>query len=169
MTETEQTVALAIKAAKERDIHHIVVASTHGDTLELLKDCGLHVVGVTTAYDKGVCGLSEEKRKVFEAMGMDIVTAGHALSGAERSFSRKYGGYGLTEIVADTLRMFGQGTKVCVEISTMALDAGKIPYQEKVLAIAGNGSGANTALVLTPASSNALLDTKIHEILCKDL
>lgn len=90
MTETEQTVALAIKAAKERDIHHIVVASTHGDTLELLKDCGLHVVGVTTAYDKGVCGLSEEKRKAFEAMGMDIVTAGHALSGAERSFSRKY-------------------------------------------------------------------------------
>lgn len=51
----------------------------------------------------------------------------------------------------------------------MALDAGKIPYQEKVLAIAGNGSGANTALVLTPASSNALLDTKIHEILCKGL
>ncbi len=100
---------------------------------------------------------------------MDIVTAGHALSGAERSFSRKYGGYGPTEIVADTLRMFGQGTKVCVEISTMALDAGKIPYQEKVLAIAGNGSGANTALVLTPASSNALLDTKIHEILCKGL
>ncbi len=86
MTETEQTVALAIKAAKERDIHHIVVASTHGDTLELLKDCGLHVVGVTTAYDKGVCGLSEEKRKAFEAMGMDIVTAGHALSGAERFF-----------------------------------------------------------------------------------
>lgn len=27
MTETEQTVALAIKAAKERDIHHIVVIS----------------------------------------------------------------------------------------------------------------------------------------------
>ena len=51
----------------------------------------------------------------------------------------------------------------------MALDAGKIPYQEKVLAIAGNGSGANTALVLTPASSKTLLDTKIHEILCKGL
>ena len=82
---------------------------------------------------------------------MDIVTAGHALSGAERCFSTYFGGYGPTEIVANTLRMFSQGVKVCVEVSTMALDAGKIPYQEKIVAIAGSGRGADTVVLLTPS------------------
>ena len=65
--------------------------------------------------------MREEVRKHFEEAGMDIVTAGHALSGAERCFSTYFGGYGPTEIVANTLRMFSQGVKVCVEVSTWHL------------------------------------------------
>lgn len=45
------------------------------------------------------------------------------------------------EIIANTLRMFGQGVKVCVEVATMALDAGLIPYGEDVIAAGVSGVG----------------------------
>lgn len=103
----------------------------------------------------------------MESAGIQVLAATHVLSGAERGISRKHGGMGPVELMADTLRMFGQGTKVCVEVAVMALDAGLIPYGEEVVAVAGSGRGADTAAILTPAHANAVLDTKINEILCK--
>ena len=151
---------------KENNIKNIVVATTTGGNLTYLEDeKDLHIVGVTNAYDQGQNQMREEVRKHFEEAGMDIVTAGHALSGAERCFSTYFGGYGPTEIVANTLRMFSQGVKVCVEVSTMALDAGKIPYQEKIVAIAGSGRGADTVVLLTPSYTKSILDTKVHKII----
>lgn len=70
-------------------------------------------------------------------------------------------------IVAHTLRMFGQGTKVAVEIAVMALDAGLIPYGSEVIAIGGSGGGADTALVVKPAHAKNFFDTQIREIICK--
>ena len=123
---TQETIKKAVDYAKENNIKNIVVATTTGGNLTYLEDeKDLHIVGVTNAYDQGQNQMREEVRKHFEEAGMDIVTAGHALSGAERCFSTYFGGYGPTEIVANTLRMFSQGVKVCVEVSTMALDAGK--------------------------------------------
>lgn len=163
---TKETIQKAIQYAKEYQIKNIVVATTTGDNLQYLEqEKDLHIVAVTTVYDQGQNQMSEETRKHYEEAGIDIVTAGHALSGAERCFSTYFGGYGPTEIVANTLRMFSQGTKVCVEVSTMALDAGKIPYQEKVLAIAGSGRGADTILLLTPSYTRSILDTKVHKII----
>lgn len=165
---TQETVELAIKTARERSIEDIVVATSSGSTLELFKGIqDLHVLGVSCYYENGTNRMSEEKRKELQDAGFEIVTAGHALSGAERCFSRKFGGYGPIEIMAHTLRMFSQGTKVCVEISTMALDAGKIPYKKPIIAVAGTGKGADTILILTPSYTNAILDTKIHEIVTK--
>lgn len=70
-------------------------------------------------------------------------------------------------IIANTLRMFGQGTKVCVECASMAADNGAIPTGEPIIAIAGSGSGADTAIVLKAANTHKILDTKICEYLCK--
>ena len=155
-----------IDYAKENNIKNIVVATTTGGNLTYLEDeKDLHIVGVTNVYDQGRNQMLEETRKHFEEAGMDIVTAGHALSGAERCFSTYFGGYGPIEIVANTLRMFSQGVKVCVEVSTMALDAGKIPYQEKIVAIAGSGRGADTVVLLTPSYTRSILDTKVHKII----
>jgi hypothetical protein len=70
-------------------------------------------------------------------------------------------------MMAQTLRMLGQGLKVCVEIATMALDAGLIPYGEEVVAVAGSSTGADTAVVIVPAHSNRFFDTKVKEIICK--
>ncbi|MCF8010427.1 MAG: hypothetical protein K9L17_01765 [Clostridiales bacterium] len=39
--------------------------------------------------------------------------------------------------MVQTLRMLGQGIKVCVEISGMALDAGLISFDKEIAAIGG--------------------------------
>ena len=163
---TKEDLKKWVDYAKENNIKNIVVATTTGGNLTYLEDeKDLHIVGVTNVYDQGRNQMLEETRKHFEEAGMDIVTAGHALSGAERCFSTYFGGYGPIEIVANTLRMFSQGVKVCVEVSTMALDAGKIPYQEKIVAIAGSGRGADTVVLLTPSYTRSILDTKVHKII----
>jgi hypothetical protein len=69
-------------------------------------------------------------------------------------------------LAADVLRMFGQGTKVCVECALMAADAGVISG-ETVMTIGGSGTGADTAIVLTPEHQKNFLDMRIHEIVCK--
>jgi hypothetical protein len=65
--------------------------------------------------------------------------------------------------------MFGQGVKVCVEISVMAMDAGMIPYGERVIAVAGTGRGADTAIIIKPAHAKDILNTRIQEIICKPI
>ncbi len=49
----------------------------------------------------------------------------------------------------------------------MALDADAIDYGKPVMAVAGSGEGADTAAILTPAYSANILDTIVHEIVCK--
>jgi len=71
------------------------------------------------------------------------------------------------ELIATTLRMLGQGVKVSVEIALMALDNGAIEYGKPVVCVAGSGSGADTCCIITPSYTATLLETKVHEILCK--
>lgn len=165
---TDKAVELALKTAAERNIKNIVVASTKGGTAKLLKnDSKINIVAVSHAYVEGKNELSEENRKELEADGIKVLTTAHVLSGAERGISKAFGGVSPVEIIAQTLRMFGQGTKVCVEISVMALDAGLIPYNEPIIAIGGSGHGADTVMILTPSYASSIFDTKIHEIICK--
>jgi hypothetical protein len=72
-------------------------------------------------------------------------------------------------IIANTLRLFSQGIKVCVEIAMMAADAGLVPLNEPVISVAGSHAGSDTAVVLTPSTSNRIRELKVHEILAKPL
>ena len=169
-TNTQMTVELAIKAAVDNKINYIVVASNEGETAKLLKNCGLNVVVVTHVNgfrQAGIQEMPEETRTKLESYGFKVYTSSHVLSGAERSLSNKFGGISPIEVMAQSLKMFGQGVKVCVEISTMALDAGIVPYGEDIIAIAGSGRGADTSVILNPAHSANILETKIKEIICK--
>ena len=173
---TKAVAETAVREAKERQISHIVAASNTGSTVFLLAEeaekqsyegkliCVTHVYGFA---ENGKNELSDENRQALEKKGIRICTAAHALSGAERCISRKFQGAYPVEIMAHTLRMFGQGIKVCVEISVMALDSGLIPLGKPVIALGGTGRGADTSALLTPSYSSSVLDTKIHEILCK--
>lgn len=173
--ETENTLKIGVATAMEHD-WDLVVATSTGDTLyqllEIAKEMGSsqRIVAVTHAY--GVCApgkneISVAMRQELEQQGVTFVTAAHALSGGERGLSKVFGGVYPVEIMAATLRMFGQGVKVCVEISLMALDCGAISFGCPVVAIGGTGQGADTCCVLTPGYTAKLLDTKIHHILCK--
>lgn len=162
---------IALKNAKEKGIKHIVVASSKGDTAMLLNNKeGIKVVMVSHANGYPLAGkneLSDEKREEFKGMGIDVLTTTHVLSGAERGISKMFSGVSPVEVIAQSLRMFGQGTKVCVEVAIMALDAGLIPYGEPIIAVGGTGTGADTAVILTPSHASSVFDTVIHEILCK--
>lgn len=167
---TEETIRLALKAAKEKGIRYIVVASNEGDTASHLKDSGFKIVVVTHCNgfaQKGAQEFSEESRKELIDAGFIVYTSTHVLSGAERGLSRQFGGVSPVEVIAHSLRMLGQGVKVGVEIATMALDGGVIPYDEDIIAIGGTGRGADTAIILRPAHASEILQTKIKEIICK--
>ncbi len=169
---TAETVRLAKEAAIERNIGHIVVASNYGDTASLFLDIAdrTHIVCVTHAAGyagPGICEMAKETRTKLTAAGMDVLTTTHVLSGAERALSSAYHGIGPVEVMAKTLYMLGQGTKVCVEVAVMALDAGLIPHGEDIIAVGGSGRGADTALILAPGHASRILETKIRGIICK--
>ena len=90
-----------------------------------------------------------------------------ALGGISRAVRRKWGTYAIDEFIAQTLRIFGEGMKVCVEIALMAADAGLVNVGEPCLEIAGTGRGADTAVVLTPANVQNFFDLRVHEVLAK--
>jgi len=71
------------------------------------------------------------------------------------------------DVIANTLRIFGQGMKVVTEIALMAADAGLVRTDEDVIAIAGTGRGADTAVVLKPVNTEDFFDLRVKEILCK--
>ena len=172
---TAATLDLALAYAAKHELDIVLATCTGATALALLDriekaGLSLRVIAVTHVYGMAEPGKNElppEIRTQLEAAGVTVITAAHALSGGERGLSKRFGGVSPVEIAAHTLRMFGQGTKVCVEISLMALDAGAIPYGKPVVALGGTAYGADTACVLTPAYTSNLLDTRIHTILCK--
>jgi len=168
---SKDTAALALKAAEEKSIKFIVVASSRGETAKLLKNTSeINIICVTHANgypEPGKSEMSQEIRKELGDLGIKVLTTTHVLSGAERGVSKAFGGAYSIEIIANSLRMLGQGTKVCVEVSIMALDAGLIPYGEPIIAIGGTGKGADTAVIITPSHASSIFETKIHEIVCK--
>jgi hypothetical protein len=84
-----------------------------------------------------------------------------------RAVRNKLGTYQVDEIMAYTLRTFGQGTKVAIEIALMAADAGLVRTDEDIIAVGGTSEGADTALVIKPANSFSFFDLKVREIICK--
>ncbi|MFQ6076558.1 MAG: hypothetical protein ACE5Z5_10560, partial [Candidatus Bathyarchaeia archaeon] len=129
---------------------------------------GFNVVVVThfTGFrEPGEQQMSPENRRTIERNGAVVLTCGHPFMGVGRAIRGKFDTVSSNEIVAQTLRLFSQGTKVAVEITLMAADAGLISSDKEVIAIAGTGKGADTALVLWPANSSRLFDLKVREII----
>ena len=169
---TETMLKLVKEYAETKGIKDIVVASTTGETgvkaSRILKD--FNVVVVTHHFgfrQPGLHELLEENRKKILENGAKIFTATHALSGVERAIRKKFETVMPLELIAHTLRLFGEGTKVCVEIVIMAVDAGLIPEDREVIAIAGTGHGADTALMIKSASASRFFDLEIREVIAK--
>jgi hypothetical protein len=169
---TGTVLKLVRKYVEKENIGDIVVASTTGETGAKASRIftGKNVVIVTHCYgfkDLGKTELLEEFRKEILANGARILTATHALSSAERAIRKNFGTIQPLELIANVLRLFGEGTKVCVEIVLMAADAGLIQLDRDIVAIGGSGRGADTALRVRPANSARFFDLKIREAIAK--
>jgi hypothetical protein len=169
---TARTLEIARQRADQLGIHTVLVATTRGETgaQAARRFQGYDVVVVT--HSTGFAGpniqeLTEENRAAIESAGARILTCQHALGGVSRAVRKKWGTYAIDEIIAQTLRIFGEGMKVCVEIALMAADAGLVPVGEPCIAIAGTGRGADTAVVLIPANVQQFFDLRVMEVLVK--
>lgn len=185
---TGETLKIALEAAKEREIDTILVSSTTGwtalEAINVFEGSDLRLIIVThqTGYrDSGVQLVPEETReKLLKAgaivcTGTDVLTGGVEVGISRQRPAKTAPQEGrlpsivppVSTIIAHTLRLFSQGVKVCVEIAMMAADGGLISTDRPVVSVAGSHAGADTAMVLTPSTSNRIRDLKIHEILAK--
>ncbi|MHC1598571.1 MAG: pyruvate kinase alpha/beta domain-containing protein [Candidatus Methanofastidiosia archaeon] len=171
---TKPCIDIAVKRAKELGITTFLIATTSGKTAEALADIvdpkENNIVAVTHMVgfkERGVDRMSDEVRKRLTKRGIDILTTTHSLSGVGRGINNKFGLLSPQELMAATLRLFGQGVKVCMEITIMAADAGLLPMDEEIVVIGGTKGGADTACIVTPAHSNEVFNFKYHEVLCK--
>jgi hypothetical protein len=171
---TDQVIEIVAERVKKGGPKNVVVASGTGDTamrlLAKLKGLSANVAVVTyhSGADKeGENTMSPDVEKKLVDDGAKIVRASHVLSGIERSFTKKLGGSSRVETVSEALRsLFGQGMKVCVEITVMAADNGAMPCGEvEVIAVAGTDSGADTACIVRPAHADAFFKMEVREIL----
>ncbi len=169
---TRRTLEIAARHAREMAIAKIVVASTSGRTgllaLDYFSADRMVVVSHSTGFTKpDVQQMSPEIRDKLVNSGAQVLTCQHALGGVNRAVRKKLETYQLDEIIAYTLRLFGQGTKVAVEIVLMAADAGLVSTAVPCIAIGGTSSGADTALVLKPAHAQDFFDLRVLQILAK--
>jgi hypothetical protein len=168
---TQQTLERAYQRGRELGLNEVVLASSSGETayqaLEIFQ--GFQITAVT--YHCGFkepfkCVMPPDVRNELTSKGLNVVAATHALSGIERSVASRHSGVYPLLLIADTLRLFGQGTKVAVEVSMMAADAGALSGSD-IVAIGGTSKGVDTALVLKPTNQSHFFDLRIREIICK--
>ncbi len=171
---TAATLEIARQRAQALGIRQVVVASSHGNTARqaqaVFGPLGARVIVVTISHSWESEGwtMTPEERASLGALGVTVFTGTHALGdGVGSSFSEKYGGRTYEEVVRDTLYRFSQGMKVAVECLLMAADAGLLDMNQEAIAIAGTGSGADTAIVCKPAYPRTFHQLEIREILAK--
>jgi uncharacterized protein len=166
---TEDVMELVLERAESRNIKRIVVASTRGNTAKAFfrafeeKDARLVVV-------PWQFGFKESGNPFPSGLAGELREKGHQVHFGTMLFhTMDFYGTNVPKVMANLLRTFGQGTKVCIEIMMMACDGGCIGDGERVIAVAGTGSGADTALLASVAPSNRMTSLRIHEIICKPI
>jgi hypothetical protein len=184
---TDDTLKIALESAKERGIETVIVSTSTGFTgeraVEVFKDSGLKLVFVThqTGYrGPGVQLVPPETRKKLEQYGKvvtctDLLTGGIEMGMGRQKPEKNQSQEGILPaivppvnvIIANTLRLFAQGVKVCAEVAMIAVDCDAIPPGKLIICVAGSHSGADTAMVVTPVESNRIKDLKLNEILVK--
>ncbi len=164
---TEETFKLVEERLADSGIKKVVLASTTGTTavkaMEFFKDKGIQLIIIPHQYD-----FSRTDNPFHRELISVLEEAGHKVHFGTMLFhTEKLFGSDIPSVVANFLRCFSEGVKVCYEIVLMASDAGLVEAGEEIVAVAGTGLGSDTALVMQAASSRNLKKLRISEILCK--
>lgn len=166
---TEMTFKLAAEKMQSNNIKKLVLASTTGRTairaMEYFKGQDIQLIVVGHQYD------FKRKENPFPAeLANTLREAGHIVHFGTMLFhTGDLYGSTVPTVMANLLRCFIQGVKVCFEIVMMVTDAGLLKPGEQAVAIAGTGRGSDTALLVQAASSQHLNRLRVNEILCKPL
>ena len=170
---TDDVLNIAKDVYVEKKLQDVVVASTEGTTglvaAKRFKDLNANVVVVAHSVgfrDANTNEFHPELKAAINELGGHVVFSTmpfHTINDAIRGKM----GSSLETLIADTLRMMGHGTKVCVEIVAMACDAGRIDSGKHVLAIAGTHRGADTVHIIQSANSRRFFDVQIIDVIAK--
>ena len=170
---TDEALAVALKYLDEGK-KHFVVATTRGNTgvkfAEALEGKDVNVVCVTHSAgfrEPSVVELTDENRAKLESVGASVYTGTILTHSIEAALMQKHQGIYPAYVIAQTLRLFSQGVKVCVEIVMEACDAGLVPEGEEAVAVGGTGWGADTVCLVRSAASKRFLDLRVLEIAAK--
>jgi len=170
---TADVLEAAAARAEELGIASVIVPSVSGRTaLAARRVFGPRVRIIAVTHVAGFerpdrQEMTQTARRRLEKAGIAVFTGQHAFGGVGRAVRNKLGTYQVDEIMAYTLRTFGQGTKVAVEVALVTADAGLVRTGEDVIALGGTYEGVDTALVLRPANSARFFDLKVRELICK--
>jgi hypothetical protein len=166
---TETTLELAKERSDILEINTIVLASTTGVTarkaVDFFKDRGTRLIIVPHQYD-----FHREVNLFPRELVKELKESGHEVHFGTMLFHTD-GFYesNAPTLMANLLRCFCQGVKVCFEMVFMATDAGLLKKGEKIIAIAGTGRGSDTALVMQATSTQNMKNLRVNEIICKPL
>lgn len=147
---TKETLGLAKKVAEQEGIGTIVLASTTGFTAknaeEICQGLKLVVVGIGRGSfpSETIERLEGEEHKVYFSHEVD---------------------YDYPLDMRTAFRRFSEGTKVAAEIVVIAAKEEAVQVGERVVAVAGTGNGADTALVIYAADE--IEDVVMEELICK--
>ncbi len=171
---TREVLKIAKKYALDNEIGDIVIATTTGNTGVLASKIfndrfNLVVVTHSTGFrNLGEQELLENNKNKMLKKNVNIFTGPMIFHSWNDYYRKKYGAIMPTTIIADTLRIFGQGIKVAIEIITMAVDAGLIPPRP-VISIAGTEKGADTVILAEGKNSKKLFEMKVIDIIAKPM
>jgi hypothetical protein len=169
---TEDTLRFVKARADELDIDTICISTDTGYTvfkaLEILPDKKL--VAVSGQYGAGSrvgqSSMTQEAHQKLLKAGVKVVWGTQPLSNIDRAIRRMWGGITPVYLIAQILKLFGEGMKVVFEVAVMAADAGAIPMDREIIVVAGTIRGADTAVVMIPAHSNNFFGFLLKEIIC---
>jgi hypothetical protein len=176
---TDTALQVSKKYADEFSVKDIIIASTTGMTaqksLDYFSPTEFNIVILTHSYY--FAGLDKKQEFPEQLMnelrekGLKIFSMTHALGAVSRSFRLALNQWMPVEIMAKYLRQnFCQGVKVCMEIATMAADAGLISDLNKdIICIAGTGRGADTVCLIKPMPTSMFDKLRVKAIFAKPL
>lgn len=171
---TDYCIGAVKEYVEEHGETHVVVASTTGATAmafcQSLRTTSARLVVVTHSVgfkEPNRDEFDQEARRILTEQGVPIHTGTILTHSLEKSLMDDFQGVYPGYIIAGTLRRFGEGTKVALEIVMEACDAGLIPEEAEVLSVAGTGHGADTVLLVRSRPSKRFGRLEVLEILAR--
>ncbi len=164
---TLETFALVEQRIKETGIEKIVLASTTGRTalaaMEYFQGKGVKLVVIPHQF-----AFSSKDNLFPDETVQTLRENGHEVHFGTMLFhTEKFYGSSVPNVIANFLRCFSEGVKVCYEITLMAADGGLVKNGESIIAIAGTGANSDTALVMQAATTSHFENLRVNEVICK--